>query len=28
VQFWYNDIVIDVEKTKNNTITYEISELK
>jgi uncharacterized membrane protein len=28
VQFWYNDIVIDVEKTKNNTITYEISELE
>jgi len=28
VQFWYSDIVIGVEKTKNNTITYEISELE
>jgi len=28
VQFWYGDIAIGVEKTKNNTITYEISELE
>ena len=28
VQFIHSDIVIDVEKTKNNTITYEISELE
>ncbi len=28
IQFWYNDIVIDLEKIDNNTIVYETSELK